>query len=166
MTRFEVIDLFKKLGTLDIRSGNKFFMFAIEKNKSVLKAVVTEIDEKQKSLIPAEYIAFENARMALLEAESKKDENGSPIIEDNKYRLIDSERFNTKMDELKKQYADGLTKISLADAEFSAYLKEDVSVEFSKVSFKFIPDIITADEFQTLRQFIKESDEEILAMGA
>jgi hypothetical protein len=67
---------------------------------------------------------------------------------------------------LREKYDSALKGISAADSAFSDYLREEVSVEFSKVSFKFVPDVLTSDEFNTLRQFIKETDDVILSMGA
>lgn len=165
MKRFEIIDLSKNLSSFDIRSGNKFFMFALEKNKATIKALISEINDKRTSLVPEDYVTFENSRMALLAEHSKKDESGNPIVEGNSVVLEDTEKFNSAFSELKEKYSEAIKSLSEADKAFGDYLKEDVSVEFAKISFKFVPEVITSEQYSAIRAFIKETDEEILALG-
>lgn len=165
MKRFEVIDLSKNLSSFDIRSGNKFFMFALEKNKATIKTLISEINEKRNSLVPSEYVEFENARMALLAEHSKKDESGNPIVDGNSVVLEDTEKFNVVFSELKEKYSEAIKNLGEADKAFGEFLKEDVSVEFAKISFKFVPEVITSEQYAAIRAFIKETDEEILALG-
>lgn len=165
MKRSEIIDLHSNLSLFDIRSGNKFFMFALEKNKATIKQILSEIDNKRTELIPSGYVEFENARLALLNEYAERDESGNSIIENGRVKLTDYEKFSEKFSELRGKYSSAISELEEADRKMTEFLKEDISIDFAKISFKFIPDIITAEQFNVIKVFVKETDEEIMALG-
>jgi KaiC/GvpD/RAD55 family RecA-like ATPase len=165
MKRSEIIDLNNNLSSFDIRSGNKFFVFALEKNKATIKSILSEIDKKRDELIPASYVEFENSRMRLLAEYAERDESGKVIVEDGRVKLADSQKFSEKFSELKATYSSAISELEEADKKLAEFIKEDVAVEFAKVSFKFVPEIITSQQYDAIKFFIKETDEEILALG-
>ena len=165
MKRFEVINLNRHLASFDIRSGNKFFVFALEKNKSVIKAILSEVDKKRDELVPAEYIEFENQRIKLLSEFAQRDEAGQAIVIDGRVQLKDETEFSEKFEALKEKYKNAISEVSEADKKLTEFIQEDVSVEFAKVSFKFVPDVITSEQYEAIKFFIKETDEEIQALG-
>lgn len=98
-----------------------------------------------KKLIPV-IQDIENSRKDLLQKYMKKDDNGNPVITDNKYDLTDLNAFNKQMNEL---------------------LNTDISIDFDKISKFDIQrcdedkfDSLTLEEIAVLQDFMIKEDSE------
>ena len=98
-----------------------------------------------KKLIPI-IQDIENNRKELLQKYMKKDDDGNPIIIDNKYDLTDLNAFNKQMNEL---------------------LNTDISIDFDKISKFDIQrcdedkfDSLTLEEIAVLQDFMIKEDSE------
>ena len=98
-----------------------------------------------KKLIPV-IQDIENNRKDLLQKYMKKDDNGNPVIIDNKYDLTDLNAFNKQMNEL---------------------LNTDINIDFDKISKFDIQrcdedkfDSLTLEEIAVLQDFMIKEDSE------
>ena len=98
-----------------------------------------------KKLIPI-IQDIENNRKDLLQKYMKKDDNGNPVITDNKYDLTDLNAFNKQMNEL---------------------LNTDINIDFDKISKFDIQrcdedkfDSLTLEEIAVLQDFMIKEDSE------
>ena len=96
-------------------------MYAVVKNKNKLKKIVEDFEEVRKSLI---------------EKYAEKDENGEPVVEDNRYKIADQTAFAK---------------------EYSELLKEENEVDFHTIGIEALEDCkITGEFMDAISDFVTD----------
>ena len=140
-TSLEALDSVKEL------KGIKFAYVAL-KNK---KKIEEEIKLFEEIIKPnPKFEEYEQKRIQLCVVHSDKNENGEPVILNDKYKIIDENKFNTELDGLKKGYNDVIEERIKQINDYNLMLEEEVNIEFEKINFDNIPENISAKELEAI----------------
>lgn len=131
----------------------KDFAYMVFKNKELIESEMKIFDKLKKEPHP-EYQAFENERMVLCTIHSEKDENGTPVTYQNRYKIKDMEAFNVEFVELREKYKSVIEDMEQSEREFNEFMENEATVELVKVNFKDVPNEIDADQLKKLKDII------------
>lgn len=151
----EVVQLWNTIEQMGMVNAHIKFTYALTKNKKLIR---TEIESIQESLKPSDkFREFEEKRIELCNDMSKKDENGSPIIiNDREFDIEDMDKFTKKLEELKKEYKDVISKETEKNKQAIEMLEEDVDIELTQIGLDYFPEGITTSQMETLMFLVKE----------
>lgn len=112
----------------------------MKNEKGILRKVYADFNNDNNG-----YTLFEQERIAIAERYSGKDTNGSPIIKDGNYFILDTESFQSEFEALQEKYKDAISLRSKRMAEIDSFLDEDVDIKLHKIKLQDLPDEI--DDF-------------------
>lgn len=167
MTRVEVIELFKGISSLPKKEYNRFFLYAVEKTKTELKAIIDEAGKKEYDIVYDERLRqYEKERISILEKFANRDESDKPVVIDNRYDIPEdkADELRKEVETLAEKYSEDMKRVSDLRVAFGEYLNEEIEVNVVKTSFKTIPESLDSELFTTVMKLVKESDEEIQAL--
>lgn len=143
-------DLYTNLQTLELVKDLKGLNFAIAilKNKRKMEEEIKIFEEVIKP--NPNYEEYEKKRITLCELHSEKNENGTPIIIGDKYKLIDMDLFNGELEVLKASYNEVIQERINQINEYNLVLEEDINIEMVKVLQRDLPESLTANQLELL----------------
>lgn len=124
------------------------FAFAVLKNR---KQIENQLEEDkpifEKILTPSDdFKEYETARIELCELSSEKDEEGKPLIEEDKYKILDIEKFNTELTTLTESFKDAVDDRKKQIEEYNSLMEEEIEFVFQKVNFDILPDDLSEQQ--------------------
>ena len=168
LKRERFIDIY---GLLDAISGmkkmpTKQMSFMIKMNRPILQRLIDTMKETSRSEIP-EYLEYEKKVENLTRDSAIQLPDGSPAMNGGKY-IIASEKqksFEDARSKLDEKYKDAVSKREKEFAEFqSTFMQEEMEMDLTPISFKYIPDYLRENEIDILMPLISESPEQIAEM--
>jgi len=132
------------------------FAFAVLKNR---KKIEIQVDEDkaifEHILKPSEgFKEYEAKRIALCEANSEKDENGKPITEEDRYKIIDVKSFNVELENLSKEYEASIDDRKNQINEYNSLMEEDIELDYQVVSFDDLPTDLSESQLRSIEFMI------------
>lgn len=166
MKNIEIFDLASVLSSyapqLRTLKGAKFG-FALLKNIDKLSAEIKSIEAARN--IPEDYKKYEDARIALCEKYSEKDENGeSKKIQhsQNSFEYVigaDNKDFLEETTRLKEEHATALEDFKKSEEDYKTLLNsENTEFKLTLVDFSDIPSDISVEIMSVIKPFIKDED--------
>jgi hypothetical protein len=153
MKNKEVFNLLQSLNSIKGLKGVRF-NYAVAKNISKLES---ETESMKKSIeVSPEFKAYDDARIELAKSHAKKDEKGSPIIENNQFILEDKEKFTKEFDELKEKNKEVISAREEQIKDFESLLEEESDIETFKIKISEVPEEITTEQMTALLPLIEE----------
>jgi len=134
----------------DVKSTK--FAYAIIKNLKIIDKELKALQDAQKQ--PDGMIEFEKARMALCTNMCKKDEQGSPVIEDNNFVIEDMEAFEKSMEDLKEEHKAVFDAQKEQQENMMKLLQEETEIKLHVVKEEFLPDDLSANQLEALDAII------------
>jgi hypothetical protein len=131
------------------------FAYAIYKNKSIIDGEMKILDQIKRQPHP-DFQNYENERTILCITHSEKDESGNPIIEQNRYKIIDPAEFNKEFEELRTKYAEVIADLESAEKEFMEFMEKENPLELYKIEFSDLPQDISGSEIEMLKPILKD----------
>jgi hypothetical protein len=132
------------------------FAFAVLKNRKKLEAQIEEDkDIFERILEPSEeYKEYEEKRIELCVLYSEKDEEGNAIIEDNKYKILDIDKFNNDLNDLTQYYQEYVDSRKEQIEEYNTLMEEDITIEFQKVDIDNLPEDLSETQLRSIEFMI------------
>jgi hypothetical protein len=147
MKRKDLYNSFHALEVVKDLKGVKF-AYALLKNK---KKIEEEIKIFEEIIKPnAKFEEYEIERIRLCEFHSEKNEDGTPVIISNRYKLVDDNIFNKELELLKLDYNEFIDERMMQLNEYNKMLEEDINIEIIKIKFDDIPSNISAKELEDI----------------
>jgi hypothetical protein len=140
MKRKNLYTYIQALAELADLKGVKF-AYAVIKNKKKIEEEIKIIEETIKP--SDDFSKYEQERIQICVVNSEKKEDGSAVIVDNKYKIIDMEKFNTELEELRSNYTDTIKDRESQIADYNNLLEEDLDMTFFKIGENDLPLDIT-----------------------
>jgi hypothetical protein len=161
LTRHEIINFNSGLAAVgDL--GGALFAYCVARNISQLKP---EIEALQKAHAPTEeFIAYDKERSELAKkhAVKVKGEPQTKVVNGvQEYVIEDREKFNKEWDVLKKKHIEVIDKRAKQLKEIEEFLKQEVEIIIHKVSPKYIPEGITANQITGILPMIDDELEKV-----
>ncbi len=128
------------------KNANKYFIEACFRNKKILNDEASIIQEVLDNKTPEERDYIQQEQMLFSKYTYTKDGNVFFKDEDSK------EQFTSSLEELKNSKKDVYDSLSKKIAEEESYLKEEVSISLYLISFDHIPENISNEIYETLRE--------------
>lgn len=141
MKKKELAVALESLASVAELKGVKF-AYTVIKNKKKIEEEIKNIQEASKPT--PEFEEFEKKRIEICSKYSEKDANNEPIVEENRYKIIDTKAFNVEFDKAKADNKEILDARTLQIKEYEALLEEDTNLTFDKISISELPVDITA----------------------
>lgn len=141
---YEYLEALK--GVSDLK-GVKF-AYTVIKNK---KKIEEELKILEEAIKPStEFQDYENKRLQICNIHSEKHEDGTPVIEDNKFKIIDLDTFNEELSDLKEQYLESISERESQIMEYNNLLNEECDLELDKLVFTDLPQDITTQQLEMI----------------
>ena len=157
MKNQELFELNNTLKSIKGVTGVKF-NYAIARNKRIVKE---ELECLQEGIKPSEsYTELEKKRVELCEQYATKDEKGKPIIEDNKYDIVEIDKFNEELKSLRDDYKETLIERTAQVNNYSKLLNENVreDLELYLIAIEDLPDSLTTEMIENLYSLIRKEN--------
>jgi hypothetical protein len=147
MKKRNLYELMESINKVSDLKGVKF-AYTLIKNK---KKIENEIKILEEIIKPSEkFTLYETERIKLCELYCDKDNNGNPIIENNRYKILDIDKFNDELTNLKNNNKNTIDDRDKQIAEYNNLLMEDVDIEFDMIKFEDLPIDITSDQLESI----------------
>lgn len=143
-------ELFKAVESLNSVSELKGVKFAYTtlKNKKKIEEEIKFLEEVVK---PSDkFLEYEQERIQLCNQFADKNEDGSPVIENNQFKIQDMDTFNKKLENLKKSYDGVLEEREKQIFEYNSMIDEEVGIEFTKLNLNDLPTDISAEQLEKI----------------
>lgn len=148
MKNFELYGLRGTLNDVAKISASSKFGYALNKNRNTIHSYLKGLDKRTQH---TDFPKFDKKRLELCDKHCARDEENSPIFEDNKYTgLRDNEEFNNEMDALKVEFADVITHGEEADKTFNESMQEESSCRIHQVGREDVPNGLTPDQLDVI----------------
>lgn len=131
------------------------FAYTLIKNKKKIEEEIKILEEVVKA--SEDFSIYENQRIRLCEVHCEKDDNGKPVIEDNKYKIIDIQNFDNELNILKEKHMSSILERERQINEYNSMLEEDIEINLSKIDYIDIPTDITTAQLESI-QFMVNFD--------
>jgi hypothetical protein len=123
------------------------------------EAIKKELEHLRKGIKPTkEFEAYEEKRTELCKKFAQLDEKGSPIIEDNAFKIKKDkmEEFEAELEILKADNKQHLEDYDAAIKEYEKVLDEEVSADFklSQIALSKVPEDITTAQYNAIKELI------------
>ena len=89
-------------------------------------------------------------RIRLCEQHSEKNEDGTPVIIGDRYKIIEENVFNKELETLKLDYQEFIDERMRQINEYNRMLDEDINFEILKIKYEDIPSNISAQELESI----------------
>lgn len=117
----------------------------VEEDRSIFEEILKPSDSLKE---------YEDKRIELCVSHSEKKENGEPIIENEKYKIIDVKLFENELQSLSDEYKDALNDRKSQIEEYNKLMLDDVVVDFDKVKFEDLPADISENQLRSIEFMI------------
>lgn len=151
MKRREITSILNTLNSVSELKGVKF-AFTVLKNRKKIEAQIEE-DRTifEEILKPSDgFKQYEEERISLCVLHSEKDENGNPIIENEQYKIIDLDKFNSELNNISEKFKNEIEERQKQVQEYQKIMEEDIELNFSKVSFEELPEDVSEKQLREL----------------
>lgn len=150
-TREYFLNIYNKLGYLGDLKGAKFSYTIIK----IKDAIEPQLKKLQKmAAMSDEYKEFEEKRVGLNEKHAKKDKEGEIETKDGRYVIADQAKFDKEIESLKKEYDKAIKEREKQAEDAKAFLKEEITLKLRTLPLAIIPDSITPDEMEIIKDII------------
>lgn len=150
-SRQEFLNLYQALNALSGLRGVKFG-YNISKNKAAIKPMITKIQDASKSSELFE--AYDKERVELNEKHAVKDITGSPVIENQNYKIENKELFDKELAAIKETHAEAIKEREQQIVDMDAMMKEEITIDLKSIDLNIIPQDITVAQMETLSVLI------------
>ncbi len=148
-TKFKIEELFKNLtliGQKDLPGAK--FNYALIKNLNLLRPVVEAMDKVKTDSKP--YMEYQTKRVELAKKYSKKNEDGSPVMENNSFTIENIKEFTEEHAKLAEEYKDQLKEID------DLYKQEELVLGFPHtIKLELVPESIKTTELNSIYDIIE-----------
>jgi len=151
MKRKELYLHLQSLETIKDLKGVKF-SYSILKNKRKFEEEIKLFEEVIKP--NNKYEEYEKRRITLCEIHSEKNDDGTPVIVGDKYKLIDMELFNIELEVLKEEYEEIISERIKQINEYNLILEEEINIDVAKINFIDLPVDITPKQLESIEFMI------------
>ena len=124
------------------------FAYTVIKNKKKIEEEIKLLEEVVKA--SEGFSIYEQQRIQLCELHCEKDENGRPVISENKYKILDVEKFDGELGQLKDKYMSDILERERQINEYNRMLEEDIDINLSKLDFNDIPTDISITQLESI----------------
>lgn len=124
------------------------FAYTLIKNKKKIEEEIKILEEVVKA--SEDFSIYENQRIRLCEIHCEKDDNGKPIILENKYKILDIQSFDNELNSLKEKHMSSILERERQINEYNKMLEEDIEINLSKIDFIDIPTDITTAQLESI----------------
>lgn len=131
------------------------FAYTLIKNKKKIEEEIKILEEVVKA--SEDFSIYESERIRLCEFHCEKDDNGKPIISENKYKIIDIQNFDNELNILKEKHMSSILERERQINEYNSMLEEDIEINLSKIDYIDIPTDITTAQLESI-QFMVNFD--------
>jgi len=131
------------------------FAYTIIKNKEKLEEEIKMLEEVVKP--SDEFSKYETERIELCELHCEKDEKGEAIVEDDKYKIIDEDKFDGELESLKQSYIEHITEREAQIKDYNTMLDDEMEMDFAKVNFEELPTDISTAQLESI-EFMLDLD--------
>lgn len=155
MKNGEIFRLAKGIEKVGHLKGVKF-AYGIARNKKIVDA---EIENIKESVAQSEaFTAFEKSRIELCQEYAEKDEKGEFKVENNEYVLPadKKEEFEIRLNALREQNKEGIEEREKQLNDYKDFIDQESAVEFHKIKLSSVPEDITAEELEGIKELIEE----------
>lgn len=137
----------------------KKFAYALQKNINYIKREMKRIQDMM--IMSDDFQKFDEARVALAIEHAEKDKDGNPVVEGNKYKLVDEKKFEKAIEKLKKEHLKAVDEYEYKAALVNAELEKECTIKFHKV--EEMPEDVSLRQIQIISSFMfdEESSAEI-----
>lgn len=158
ITNEKILSLVQEFLTLKNLTGVKF-SYAINKNLEKLKQeakLIYKTVESSEEFIPV----IEKIRK--IQGKYSKKENGKDVIKNNEYVIDESKRqeYEAELEQIKKDNKEVWDKREQQLDNFNKFLKEKSTFEPYKIKIKDIPESITVEQMEIIKDFVDDTEEE------
>lgn len=151
MKRRELSAIIDTLEDVSELKGAKFAICLLKNRKEIEKQIEEDRKNFETLLKPSEkFEKYDKLRVDLCVLHSEKDENGEPVIEDEKYIIGDSELFDIELDKLSKTYDITIQKRKKQIEEYQKIMEEDIDITFHQLDIEDIPNDISEIQLRGL----------------
>lgn len=124
------------------------FAYTLIKNKKKIEEEIKILEEVVKA--SDDFSIYENERIRLCEIYCEKDDNGKPVILENKYKILNVENFDNELNSLKEKHMSSILERERQINEYNKMLEEDIDINLSKIDFIDIPIDITTTQLESI----------------
>lgn len=147
MKRRELYMFMQSLNNLGNLKGVKF-AYSIIKNKKKIEEEIKILEEVVKP--SDEFSKYEAERIELCELHCEKDDKGEPVVEDDKYKIIDESKFDKELETLKESYNTYITEREDQIKDYNKMLDDEIEMDFAKVNFDELPTDISTTQLESI----------------
>lgn len=156
MKRKDIPGILNALDEVSELKGVKF-AFTVLKNRKIFE---TQIEEDkaifEKILTPSdEFKEFETKRIELCIECSEKDENGSPVVENDQYKILDLNKFDNELNKLSKKHKEAIDARKKQIDDYNSLMEEDLILDFKKISINDLPNEVSEKQLRMLEFMIQ-----------
>ena len=154
MLKKDLFQLQKILNSLK-NIQNTRFSYVVLKNLRKINAEIEVLDNLQQmnDNIIREY---EEERIALCIQHAEKNDKDEPVIENNRYRMLDMDAFSKELEELRSKYEEDINAHSKGQEEYTRLLMERCDIDFYKIKYDNLPDNLTTLQLELLLNIIED----------
>lgn len=121
--------------------GGARFSYGVSKNKKLIIAELTTIEEANKP--SDEFKKYDEERIALCKEMSHKDEKGEAKMIGRNFDIIDIDAFNKAFDKLKTKHKEAFDGYIKQQEDYNTLLEQESTVELFKIKQEVLPEDIT-----------------------
>lgn len=124
------------------------FAYTVIKNKKKIEEEIKLLEEVVKA--SEGFSIYEGERIRLCELHCEKDDNGVPVISEQKYKIIDVEKFDTELNTLKEKFMTVILERERQINEYNKMLDENIEINLSKIDYVDIPTDISISQLESI----------------
>ena len=147
MKRRDLYSYMEALSNVTELKGVKF-AYTIIKNKKKIEEEIKILEEVVKA--SENFSIYEQERIRLCEIHSEKEENGRPVIIENKYKILDTEKFDLELNVLKEKYMSDILERERQINDYNRMLDENIEMNITKIEYNDIPSEITTNQLESI----------------
>lgn len=167
ITNEQILELNTTINSVKDIAGTKF-AYILELNREKIESKVLALQAALKSSTKnssEEYKEFETKQMKLIELYGKRDDDNNLVLQTAPSSqityTIDLDRltiYNSKLQKLKKEYANAISSQELLIKEFETLLKEKTDIQFETLELNNFPNELNNHHMRTLKFMVKKED--------
>lgn len=155
MKRKDIPTVLNTLNEVSEMKGVKFAFSVLKNRKTIESQMESDREIFEKILIATdEYKDFEAKRIELCVLHSEKDDNGEPVVENDQYKIIDTQKFGEELNTISEQFKDAIDGRQKQIEDYNSLMEDELTLEFKKVSFEDLPQDITEKQLRQLEFMI------------
>ena len=137
----DILKVYSALEQLSKGSYPVKFSYFIAKNKRVLKDEIELL--KEFSMPNEKYKEYDTRRAELAKSLADNDQAGNPIIQNNSYIITKhKDRFNKKLELLKKEYEDVINEFDKKFRQYKELLNEEIEFNGHAIKLDDLPELV------------------------